>query len=614
MKSEDLKILENTYLPNDLEDNTLEFTKLKFTYFKDFFKRNENSLDLVKIASKYYSLKLTDNFNDFFLKMENSPLFWVLESPILISSEKLLNIASTKQERLIKSEIKKNFIKWITTDEQNQKKFFALSIIKQIDGNLLSVSFLDIIYYSLILIFDQNFKDPDKAIKELEKAQELVEKSVEDIDLRKKILYLVQLYKGYSFLLMNRLEEASDEISSAIDNNPVGITAKFYYAFLSAAKGRKEFTEALIKEIFNYDIDRLQYAINVSDFQMFRYFLSNPVFPNLFFYNEFSSFTQFIKNVLIESNLDSQKNIEELKVKLNSLKNYEYDEYFTEEIRKAIRFLNDFFEEFSQSQSFYIKFSYKLIRQRFNYVLDEILTAIKEKIYENYYRVMNLYKNSLENNQKTIERYQKELEDIKEDINKKLAKSTQQIEEYVKDALWELEEKKKNLNFVSKFDPAASFRSSISYNIFIAIVVFIIGGMAGYFNNTNFFDNNFYMMVGKIILSGTKWSAITFVVGFIVSIFIAGFVFFDRINEKQKIDRMYLELQKEKELSINMIKKEAEQKQKAFSEGYQERIEIYLRKIEEIKKEKEAQHVILTKQAEEQLKPFNDNIVPLYFD
>lgn len=614
MKSEDLKILENTYLPNDLEDNTLEFTKLKFTYFKDFFKRNENSLDLVKIASKYYSLKLTDNFNDFFLKMENSPLFWVLESPILISSEKLLNIASTKQERLIKSEIKKNFIKWITTDEQNQKKFFALSIIKQIDGNLLSVSFLDIIYYSLILIFDQNFKDPDKAIKELEKAQELVEKSVEDIDLRKKILYLVQLYKGYSFLLMNRLEEASDEISSAIDNNPVGITAKFYYAFLSAAKGRKEFTEALIKEIFNYDIDRLQYAINVSDFQMFRYFLSNPVFPNLFFYNEFSSFTQFIKNVLIESNLDSQKNIEELKVKLNSLKNYEYDEYFTEEIRKAIRFLNDFFEEFSQSQSFYIKFSYKLIRQRFNYVLDEILTAIKEKIYENYYRVMNLYKNSLENNQKTIEHYQKELEDIKEDINKKLAKSTQQIEEYVKDALWELEEKKKNLNFVSKFDPAASFRSSISYNIFIAIVVFIIGGMAGYFNNTNFFDNNFYMMVGKIILSGTKWSAITFVVGFIVSIFIAGFVFFDRINEKQKIDRMYLELQKEKELSINMIKKEAEQKQKAFSEGYQERIEIYLRKIEEIKKEKEAQHVILTKQAEEQLKPFNDNIVSLYFD
>lgn len=613
MISEALNIQDNASFQDVIEDNTVEFTKLKFLYFKEFYKRNETEPDIIEIGSRHYSFKIDDNLNEFFLRMEDSPLFWVLESPVLILSEKLLNINLTKQEKALKAEIKKNFIKWAVTREQNQKKFLALSLLKIINSSPLTISFLEIIYQSLILIFDQSIKNPDNAIERLIEAQELLEKTIEDEQIKGEISYLIQLYKGYAHITLNRFEEASNELSYAIDINSNGITAKFYYAFLSAIQKRKDFTIAVIKDIFNYDINRLQYAIDKSNFQIFRFFLSNPVFPNLFFHNEFADFTDFIKHELIEANFDNRINIDALRDKINDLKKCEYDEYFSDESKRAMRFLFDFYDQYSQSHSFYVNVSFRLIKNKFNNILDSVLAVIKDKIYENYHQVMSVYKNSLEENQKTIERYKKELEDIKEGINKKLAKSIQQIEEYVKDSLWELEEKKKNLNFVSRFDPAASFRSSMSYNIFVAIVVFIIGGMSGYFNNTNFFDNNFYMMVGKIILSGTKWSALTFVIGFFISVFIAGFVFFDKITEKQKLEKQYLELQKEKDVSINMIKKEAEQKQKAFSEGYQERIESQLKKIEEIKKEKEAQQILLTQQAEERLKPFIEKITPLYF-
>jgi hypothetical protein len=87
---------------------------------------------------------------------------------------------------------------------------------------------------------------------------------------------------------------------------------------------------------------------------------------------------------------------------------------------------------------------------------------------------------------------------------------------------------------------------------------------------------------------------------------------FDRSNEKQKLEKRSLELQKQKEISIDMLRKEAEQKQKALSEGYLERIETHKKKIEDIKQEKERQEPLLIAQAEEQLAPFTEKLSPLY--
>lgn len=152
----------------------------------------------------------------------------------------------------------------------------------------------------------------------------------------------------------------------------------------------------------------------------------------------------------------------------------------------------------------------------------------------------------------------------------------------------------------------------MSYNVVVSIIVFIIGGIAGYFNNSSYFENDFYLMLGRVVLTGVKWSSLTFVIGFFISVFISGLVVFDRSNEKQKLEKRTVELQKQKEMSIDMIKKEAEQKQKALSDGYLERIESHRKKIEDTKREKERQEPLLIVQAEEQLVPFTEKLSPLY--
>lgn len=76
---------------------------------------------------------------------------------------------------------------------------------------------------------------------------------------------------------------------------------------MSAIQKREDFTKALVKEIFNYDIERLKYSIDNSNIVMLNFFLSNPIFPEIVNYYEFASYTDYIQSELIETNLDTKR-------------------------------------------------------------------------------------------------------------------------------------------------------------------------------------------------------------------------------------------------------------------------------------------------------------------
>ncbi len=612
MELERLEIQETLQLENLYESDAIKFNKLKHTYFIDFFKKTDSYLDFLKVGSRHYAFQLPENIDEIFLKKENAPFFWLLESPLLIAAERLLNENSNGHKSTNRNEINKNFAKWVIAKEPSQKNIFASIIVKALKSSSHSQNFLDLIYYSLILIFEESFRNPFKAMEELGKAQVLVDESTFAPELKKELSYLIKLYKGFSLIVLGKDEEASTELSYAIDSKESSITAKFYFAYLSALQNHADFTKALIKEILAYDIDRLKYASDCSSIVMLNFFLNNPVFPYIVYYNEFSSYADYIQSELIESRFDTKKIVSTLLGRLTELKKCELDEYFTDETEKTIKFLYDICEQHSHSESIFLRFIADYINEKFHYALNDIQAKIKEKLYKNYDRVMSLYQKTIEESESLSGQYKHEVDEIISSLQKKLTTSIQQIEEYVKDTLWEIEERKKNINYQSSFDPATSFRNSMSYNVVVSIIVFIIGGIAGYFNNSDYFENDFYLMLSRVILTGVKWSSLTFVVGFFISAFISGLVIFDKSNEKLKLEKTALELQKQKEMSIDMLKKEAEQKQKALSEGYLERIESHKKKIEDIKKEKEHHEPLLLAEAEEQLAPFKEKLSPLY--
>lgn len=612
MDLDQLEILETKQIENVFESSAIKFNKLKHAYFKNFINKTESYLDFLKIGSRHFSFQFPENIDEIFLKKENAPLFWLLESPLLATCEKsfIENFNGNRQSD--RNEIKKNFTKWVIAQEPSQKQIFAAVTIKEIKGSVNSLTFIDLIYHSLLLIFEETIQNPYKALEELSRAQLLVDESGLSQEIKKELYYFIQLYKGFALLFIGNNEEAASELSYAMDSKEGGITARFYFTFLSAVQKREDFTKAQIKEILNYDLARLNYAIDCSSIVALNFFLNNPVFPNIFTHYEFAPFSDYIQKELIENELDKKKIISNLLARLNQLRKYEFDEFYTDETRHTIKFLYDVCEQHSHNNSLFLSLIASDINEKYHFVLDDIKSKIKEKHFENYNRIMELYQKSIDDSENLSTQFKREVDDIKSSLQKKLAIQIQQIEEYVKDALWEVEERKKNLAFQSSFDPAVSFRNSMSYNVVVSIIVFIIGGIAGYFNNSSYFENDFYLMLGRVVLTGVKWSSLTFVIGFFISVFISGLVVFDRSNEKQKLEKRTVELQKQKEISIDMLRKEAEHKQKALSEGYIERIETHKRKIEDTKQEKERQEPLLIVQAEEQLAPFTEKLSPLY--
>lgn len=612
MDLEQLEIQEPDLLENKFEIDAIKFNKLKHLYFKDLIKKNDSYLNFLKMGSRHFAFQFPEEIDEVFLIKENAPLFWILESPLLTACEKVFNENSNGNTSYDRNEIKKNFTKWVIATESNQKRIFASITIKEIKSSLSTLTFLEQIYYSLILIFDESVKNPAKALEELEKAQSLIDESSFTPEVKQELSYLVLLYKGYAKIALGDFEDASTELSYAIDIKENGINAKFYYAFLSAVQKREDFTKAQLNEIINFDIKRLKYSIDSNSIIMLNYFLGSPVFPEITNYYEFAAFSDFITSELIENNLDRKKMLSTFNTRLNELKKKNLEEFYSEESHHTIKFLYDVYEQHGHNQSIFLSFVVNYLNEKFHDVLTDIQQKIKNKFYENYDRVMSLYQKTIEESEKLTEKYKQEVEEIKSSLQKKLATSIQQIEEYVKDELWQVEERKKNLVYQPKFDPAVSFRNSMSYNVFVSIIVFIIGGIAGYFNSSDYFASDFYILLGRIILTGVKWSALTFVIGFFISGFISGLVVLDRSNEKQKLEKRTLELQKQREMSIDMLKKEAEQKQKALSEGYLERIDSHKKKIEDIRKEKTRQEPILIAEAEEQLAPFTEKLSPLY--
>ena len=612
MAVEGLHILEpEQQVDRSYELNLAGFNKIRQRYFKSYQKRNENYLELLKSGSKFFALNLPDEISEVFIRKEDAFVFWLFESPILLKSESIIQNNGSGEGKLIHEEMKRYFNKWVITSETHQRRFIASQIIRTTkDSNTLS--FLDLIYQALILIYDKSYKNYSVASEKLNEARQLILSQIDDVEFRNQLMYLVHLYSGFASIYLGNYEDASAELSSALDCKSTGITAKFYYAYLSIVQNHIDFSKELLKEIYDFDINRLLYAIGNANLPVFNFFLSHLVFPEIFFNPEFALLTDFIEQEIIEPNIDRKNTVESFKERLSKLKKLNFEEFCDEDIIIGISFIDSLSDYYSKSHPVFVSLVASKINGRFHESLNMMKEKMKEKFYENYHRVINIYEKSIEDSEKLSTQFKEEVENIKEGIKKKLSVSIQQVEEYVKDALWEIEERKKNIAYQNKYDPAVSFRNSMSYNVIVSIIVFVIGGAAGYFNNSNYFDADFYLMLGKIVISGIKWSSLTFIIGFFISGLISGLVVVDRSNEKQKLEKRKAELQKQKELSINLVKREAEQKQKSLSESFLDRIETHKRKIEELLKEKERQEPILKEEAEAKMAPYVEKLQTIY--
>lgn len=587
-------------------DLLIDFNRMKKNYFDFYLNRKKSFNEKLNDFKKFFALQFPVNLGELFVPENQTHILWMFDNPSVIAYENELKekLSLFKIKHL---NLKKYFYK-VFTSEDNQKREINVNLFLGTVKSFYGINHFFVPFYKAI-VFLYGVKNPDPllALEELKKAESMLINLELSQKTKQELAYYLNIYSSYAHQKIAQYDSATEYLNAAIDVNPFGITARYYLLQNSLLLNDLEQANHLTEKLFKLDLERLKYALDECNTLMFDYCITNPLTPYFFVSNEFAPIGAVLEK-LLTINLSHKIAGEILEKKLNDLLNLRYDDYYDQELKSNLNFLKYIFLEQKNISSPFFKMILPEVEKKFTSSVEKLKTLIREKALENCYQELKAYDEIIEDSLKSKEHLEKEIVESKEDLQKKLSASIKAVEEYTTSAIQETEYKLAHAHELDKFNPTVAFNNAMIYNLIVSVIVFIIGSIAGYFNNSHINSMEFYEMFSSILITGAKWTSITFIFGVFVAAGISVFVLAEKATYKQNLKRKINELKKEKELSIDLLKKEAARKEKSITENFNERIEYYKRRIEELRKEKAEREKHLTSKAEESIKPLIEKI------
>ncbi len=591
-----------------LPENILEVSNDKFRSFaREFFQFEAKSsieyLTRIKESIKFFHLEVPVHLNEVFIRMEEAPLFWIYDSPIVQYLEDLLRIYLGKSNDYDNYKTIKDFYtKWIVIKSENEKRYFANSTLNYIDKSTSKYNFFYLILKGVLFTFEKSLADAATANELFNRSIEVVNSTKVNETYKDELLYIINVFSGFAFLKQKDIEQAKDKFNNALKIKPYGVTAKFYLALVEVQRAEYETAAFLVKELYEYDLNRIEYAVNKNNAGMFKYFVTNSVVYNLFYHREFAVIIdQMAINFNNMSGPDSSL-ITQLKSNLTKLNSLEMNNYYSEETTKTITFLEKLTDHFFESKNLLVLNSLYLFIQKFNALGQSIYESIKLKYFNEVKEKLKIFDDQIQEKRYAITLLTNDFESLKIRQKDKLAASLKEIEQKIEDYILLINAKINSLPLESKHDPVYSFKNMMTYNVVISSLLFLIGGCSGY--STQYFRGGmeFKEVLGQLIFAGIKWGLGTFLIGFLLSLIVAVSTFVTRTAYKQKLLQKINWLKNQKELEINGTKKEIEQKEKLLQENYDERIANLKNLIEELSKARSTLENETRQETDEKLK------------
>jgi len=594
-------------LNDDLKvDLLIDFNRMKKNYFDFYLNRKKSFNEKLNDFKKFFSLQLPVNLGELFVPENQTYILWMFDNPSVLAYENELKekLSLFKIKHL---NLKKYFYK-VFTSEDNQKREINVNLFLGTVKSFYGINHFFVPFYKAI-VFLYGVKNPDPllSLEELKKAESMLVNLELSQKTKQELSYYLNIYSAYAHQKIAQYESAMEYLNAAIDVNPFGITARYYLLQNSLLLNDLEQANHLTEKLFKLDLERLKYALDECNALIFDYCITNPLTPYFFVSNEFAPIGAVLEK-LITINLSHQIAGEILEKKLNNILNLRYDDYYDQELKNNLNFLKYIFLEQKNISSPFFKMILPEVEKKFTSSVEKLKTLIREKALENCYQELKAYDEIIEDSLKSKEHLEKEIVESKEDLQKKLAASIKAVEEYTTSAIQETEYHLAHAHEMDKFNPTVAFNNTMIYNLIVSVIVFIIGAIAGYFNNSHISSMEFYEMFSSVLITGAKWTSITFIFGVFVAAGISVFVLAEKATYKQNLKRKINELKKEKELSIDLLKKEAARKEKSITENFNERIEYYKRRVEDLRQEKAEREKHLKSKAEESIKPLIEKI------
>lgn len=579
-----------------------KFYRLAKEHFQITARNDYDYLNGVKESIRFFSLDLPAEIKEIFIPFSEAPIFWIYESSLLSQIEEFMkfNLVKGSYGELNKS-IKENYSRWVTTKLKSEKDYYATTTINFIERDINKHNFFKLIIKAIIQTYQSTFYNPVKALENLESAMEIVNSLRMNDQTKNEIKYVLQLYTGFVHLKEMQYEKANQAFKSAVEVKQQGCTAKIYCALTELNIGNEDVVLYYLRDVFNYDIHRLSLAINTNNTGMFSYFFRNAFFYNVFHEKEFLKAFNIIDQILSEYRATDNGAFVKCKSKLEKVMLKRYDEYFDDEMKKTIVFMEKIILNYSNAMSTMFFAVFPELQNKLDLLVKSIVEKIRAMFYAEVKEALSTYDVYIQENMNAEKHLADELENFKVRSKENLAESIQMVNQDFENESKAIEERIKDLPNVDRYNPRVSFSNNMTYNIIIAFIVFFIGGVAGYSNRMVADTSEFNSILTYILISGSKWGAISFIVGVIISIVVSGVIVVERMDVKQKLLRKLNYLKLEREKTIADLKENAVQKEKIMTESFNNGIVQHRNRVAELKQEKELREKELTRQADEKI-------------
>lgn len=603
MIKEDEILLNNS---SSYEFERVEFNRIRKLYFDSFTdSSNKSSLEkIIEMKQFLQHCEIPHNCEPF-VDEKDTPLLWVWDNPyIQIFENEFKEKLSLFRSKHI--DLKKHFAK-IFLEEDKNKSNINFKLFLALTKSFLGINHLLIpLFKSLVYMYYKNSIDYDLALKELNNAENMLvyldpSKSTKNI-----FSYFVNLYKANLFIKVRNYEEAEKSLTAAIKFNPNGINAYITKCYLYTTLNNYDIIRDAVNKILSIDLEKIQNAIKNNNLERFYYFLQNPSLPNIFNNNSLAPNYQIISKVLSD-NFDKRITFDNIEVRINAIIEIELIEFIDENQIEKVLFINHIFSDKNITNTVYFKLIIPLIEEIFLNIIDVLKKNVKKKFFADLYSKIEDFNRRIKEFENKKREFENELVKSKEIAEKKMQESIKLFDESITNAISESELMLSNVDSVSKLNPVEALQSSMIYNFVTSIFVFIIAILANYINLEHSAVKTF-SIINYLIIAGIKWAAITFLIGVVISSIYSVLVFAEKTNYKLSLKKKISQLKREKDVNIELIKKEFEKKIKNLTEETNTKIELTEKRIEELKKEKIENEASLKAKAEHMMEPIMNKI------
>jgi len=580
-----LENIDEVNLSRELE--IAKFRNYGKEHFGNLIKHEITFESFINHSSRFYSVNLPPQISDYLIRMDTAPYFWISEASIVQKIEELLIIKNSKFKYVSNfREIKKHFFQWAFQKSIKEKQYYTISISNQIERNFSHQSFYNLIVYSVLLTFDKSMYNPSKAVELYDKAIDMVQNCNIDESIKSELLYYINIYKGFVFLLEYDYNKARNVYNKALEYNPNGVNAYYYIALCSRYLDDFDTAFEGLQNVLEFDKMRFKYAINYNQLNLFAFFYNSASFYNIF--SELG-FAQMLPDIdfLLRSLYSGEVNSMDITYsKLINLDNLRIEEFYNESVYSEIEFLKTALDTYKQKRNGLIRIVEQIFRDKLTTLIEYIRNLIETHYFDQIKEEINVFDKQIEQNKRQLELIQHEKEDAHKKINVTREENSEYLKEITEEKVRFLEEKIKKLDESDKYDPPEVFYSSMIFTSIISFVVFLFIGLLAVFMGWG--DSSTRLQTFAI--NGFKWGAITLLIGIVISIFTSVSSFWEKNSEKKKLSKQLNLIKENESIEKESLEEDLSLRIRMYDQKFNDRIHTQEKIIKSFVEEREANY------------------------